>query len=1175
MICSNCGTENTLGAKFCSECATRLAVACPTCGTANGPTAKFCSECATPLTAGTVTSSGQGRAAAASVAERRLVSVLFADLVGFTPFAEGRDAEEVRETLSRYFDIAREVIDRYGGTVEKFIGDAVMAVWGAPIAREDDAERAVRAAFDLVDAVTTLAPGIQARPAVLTGEAAVNVGAAGEGMVAGDLVNTAARLQSVAPVGTVLVGEATQRAAASAITFEPVGEQQLKGKASPVPAWRAIRVVAQRGGHGRSDLPEPPFVGREDEFRFLKAALDAAGRDRRARLISITGPGGIGKSRLAWEFEKFIDGVALDIYWHRGRSPAYGDGITFWALGEMVRRRAGLVEGDDEATTRSRIAATVAEYVPEADDRRWVEPALLTLLGLEPSPSGGREMLFAAWRIFFERIAARGTTILLFEDLQWADSGLLDFIEQLLEWSKGVPLLVVTLARPELFDRRPDWGSGTRHATSIALEPLSDGAMRELLAGFVPGLPEAAVATILGRADGVPLYAVETVRALVADGRLERIGDGYRPIGELGELSIPETLRSLIGSRLDSLEPVDRALLQDASVLGQVFTIASLAAVAGGLTADLASDEIEPHLRGLVRRELLEVEADPRSPERGRYRFVQALIREVAYGTLARRERRSRHLAAARAFEALGEDELAGALAGHYLAAYEASAPGPEADAVAVQARIALRGAADRAIALGGHDQAVTYLQQALAVTVDPTERGSLLDQAAQSASAAGEHERSEAFAREAIEAHRGTADDTALALATARLGEVLLNGGRVAQALEVLEHAVAQLPQSAPDEPRARLLSHLSRAYMRQGMAERAIEVADQALPIAEHLRLDEVIADVFNNKGSALGYLDRHQEAAALLDASVRIAHAGGFVGAELRARNNQASTAFTMDPSGAGQKAREALELARRVGSRGNADWVLQLVLITAWLEGKDWDGALEEGREALAVARDVTTQGQLHSSMAAIRVARGDPCDDALEVLEAAAKIGGDPGVQATVDALLGDRALLHGDLKAALAAYKRVATFTPMTTIYLPEAWRVAGMLGDAEAVQSLFSEYTAIPSSGWPTQVADRRTGEATLMALTGDPDGARSAFRAAIETYRDVGYQFVVARLILDATRLLTGAAVGDALVAEARATFESVGATPYLVRLDAELARSSATPARGRSTASSPISA
>ena len=315
------------------------------------------------------------------------------------------------------------------------------------------------------------------------------------------------------------------------------------------------------------------------------------------------------------------------IYWHRGRSPAYGDGITFWALGEMVRRRAGLAETDDEATTRERIAATVEQFVPDAVDRRWVEPALLTLLGLEPAPAGGRDVLFAAWRIFFERIAARGTTVLLFEDLQWADTGLLDFIDHLLEWSKGVPILIVTLARPELFDRRPDWGAGSRNFSAMALEPLPDPAMRAMLAGFVPGLPEAAVAAILARADGIPLYAVETVRALVADGRLEQVEGSYRPTGELGDLAIPETLRSLIGSRLDALDPADRNLIQDASVLGQTFSLAGLSMVSGRDPAD-----VETRLRVLVRRELLELEADPRSPERGQYGFVQSLIREVAYG---------------------------------------------------------------------------------------------------------------------------------------------------------------------------------------------------------------------------------------------------------------------------------------------------------------------------------------------------------------------------------------------------------------------------------------------------------------------------------------------------------------------------------------------------------------
>jgi class 3 adenylate cyclase len=346
VICPTCSTENAATAKFCIECATPLHPGCPTCGTQNPPGAKFCAECATPLApaaarAATLAQPSATRTrapspAATPVAERRLVSVLFADLVGFTPFAEERDPEEVRETLSRYFETAREVIGRYGGTVEKFIGDAVMAVWGAPVAREDDAERAVRAGLELVDAVRSLGPTIHARVGILTGEAAVTLGATHEGMVAGDLVNTAARLQSVASPGSVIVGEPTMRAASAAIAFESAGEQTLKGKAAPVEAFRALRIVAQRGGHGRSDLPEPPFVGRDDELRLLKDLVTATGRDRRTRLVSITGPGGIGKSRLAWELEKYIDGITETVYWHRGRSPAYGDGITFWALGEMI-----------------------------------------------------------------------------------------------------------------------------------------------------------------------------------------------------------------------------------------------------------------------------------------------------------------------------------------------------------------------------------------------------------------------------------------------------------------------------------------------------------------------------------------------------------------------------------------------------------------------------------------------------------------------------------------------------------------------------------------------------------------------------------------------------------------------------------------------------------------------
>ena len=347
MICTNCGAKNPPSRRFCDTCGQPLTSPCPTCGATNRPGARFCGECGTTLDQATTTP---------PAAERRLVSVLFADLVGFTPFSEAQDAEEVREFLGRYFDVGREIVERYGGTIEKFIGDAIMAVWGTPTAHEDDAERAVRAALELVDAVHTLGPAIQARAAVLTGEAAVTLAAQGQGMVAGDLVNTASRLQSVAPPGTVLVGEATKNAAEGAIAFQPAGEHALKGKDSPVPAWTALRVVAQRRGAGRSEALEPPFVGRGEELRQLKQLLHTTGRDPRIRLASVTGPAGIGKSRLVWELEKYTDGVLETIYWHRGRSPAYGEGITFWALGEMVRGRARLAETDDEATTRARIA---------------------------------------------------------------------------------------------------------------------------------------------------------------------------------------------------------------------------------------------------------------------------------------------------------------------------------------------------------------------------------------------------------------------------------------------------------------------------------------------------------------------------------------------------------------------------------------------------------------------------------------------------------------------------------------------------------------------------------------------------------------------------------------------------------------------------------------------------
>ena len=487
---------------------------------------------------------------------------LFADLVGFTAASADRDAEETRELLSRYFDTCKRLIALYGGTVEKFIGDAVMAVWGTPTATEDDAERAVRAALDLVAAVSALgdevgARGLQARAGVLTGEAAVTLGAEGQGMVAGDLVNTASRIQCAAEPGTVFVGEATRRTTEPTIAYDDAGTFELKGKDGLTPLWRALRVVSGARGSLKSHGLEAPFVGRERELRQIKDLFHACAEDGKPHLVSVTGVAGIGKSRLAWEFYKYFDGLPQLTYWHRGRCLAYGEGVTYWALADMVRMRCRISEDDEPAAALGKLRATVEEHVPDTEERTFVEPRLAQLLGLGDNEPRERQDLFAAWRLFFERLADVYPTVLAFEDMQWADESLLDFVEYLLEWSRNSPLYVITLARPELLERRPTWGAGHRSFSSLYLEPLSPQAMEELLHGLVPGLPAELREQILERSEGVPLYAVETVRMLLDRGLLVQEGAVYSPVGEIGSLEVPETLHALIAARLDGLSADD------------------------------------------------------------------------------------------------------------------------------------------------------------------------------------------------------------------------------------------------------------------------------------------------------------------------------------------------------------------------------------------------------------------------------------------------------------------------------------------------------------------------------------------------------------------------------------------------------------------------------------------
>jgi len=1128
------------------------------------PGAKFCGECGTPVVMGAVrpppapaAPAGPGPAAVAGpfqggpVAERRLVTVLFTDLVGFTPFSEGRDAEEVRETLNRYFDIATDVIGRYGGTVEKFIGDAVMAVWGTPTVREDDAERAVRAGLDLVEAVRALGSGINARAGVLTGEAAVTLGAINQGMVAGDLVNTAARLQGVAEPGTVLVGESTFRAASNAIAFEPVGTQVLKGKVAPVPAWRALRVVAERGGRGRSDALEAPFVGRDDELRLLKELFHATGREQRTRLVSVTGIGGIGKSRLAWEFEKYLDGIIESVWWHHGRSPAYGEGVTFWPLGEMIRSRANVAESDDEATTRQGLGTFLDRLELTPSERAWIEPALLEVLGIDTGI--GSEQLFGAWRTFFERMSATGTVVLVFEDLHWADSGTLDFIDHLLEWSRTSPILIVTLARPEMLEKRPDWGAGRRHYTSLFLEPLSPSAMRELLAGLVPGLPAAAAHAVIARAEGVPLYAVETVRMLVSDGKLTAADDGrYEPAGDLTDLAVPETLTALIAARLDALDPADRSLVLDASVLGQTFALAGIAAV-----ASLDEAVTEQRLRGLVRRELFVQQADPRSPERGQYAFVQALIREVAYHTLARKDRKSRHLAAARYFEALGTDEIAGALAGHYLAAHGLAGDASEVDALAAQARIALRGAADRASALGAHDQAMGFLNQAIAVSRDSAEQAGMRLDAGAAAVLAARDDAAETLLAGAIADYRGLGDLRGVARAVSHVLRSRLQAYRIDAALALVRE-VAEETASLGDDPAVLELRELhGRALYYHDEPQRAVETIDDVLAVAEQLDLASTVADALITRGAALTDLGRSWEGLASIEGGTRLAEASGRPLVVARGRNVGALALSVVDPRTAREQYIAVAADARRLGAVGMHQRAMVNALATSLSTG-DWtwaDAACADLLAELSEQTDRLLALGLHVTLAAIR-GREDT-----GVWEEIAGLGGGDDADANLRAnLVASRAQVGFFLGRHAESVAGFREAFGMSLLNGPQNTQYLGWAGMFLLDPSLVAESAAALASTrvhGPAFSAWRLVLRGATAALADDRATGRTLLREGLQEQRAIGVHLDHTLSAIAVQRLLGPSdEVALEAAAAARAFLETQGDTVFRGQLDAATA-------------------
>ncbi len=984
--------------------------------------------------------------------ERRLVSVLFCDLVAFTTFSEARDPEDVHEVLGHYFSLARQVIGEYGGTIEKFIGDAVMAVWGAPVAREDDAERAVRAGLELTTAVAGLAerleiPALRIRVGILTGEAAVEVGRVQEGMVVGDAVNTAARIQSLADPLTVLVDDVTRLACARSIAFEPAGRHEVKGKAEPLRVWRAARVLARRGGGGRSGAVEPPLVGRDRSLKALNDALErvlAPGAG--AELVTVTGEAGIGKSRLIWEFEKHADGLAAEVTWHLGRAVSFGRGAAFSPLADVVRTRAAIAPDDPPTRQREQLHSLVADlFGDESADGHRVEQALRRLLELDDGAQLiERGELFAAWRGLFAALAERQPVVLAFEELQQADQALLDFIAHLVEWAR-FPLLIVAVSRP---DPRLDELTPTSQVELVRLAPDE---MDALVSGTVRGAPAPLIAAIRADGGGVPLYAVETLRALADRGVLAVEDALYVLRGALGEFTLPPTIRALIAARLDGLGALERRVLTGGAVIGERFTAAAAAAVAGIDGRDAAA-----LLAGLVAKAFLASEGDPQAGSRSRFAFLQGAVRRVALSVLSRRERKRHHLAAAEhLLDDEAESERAAAVAGHLLAAVDIDPSAADVGDIQARAHKALRAAARRAAAVGALADALALYDRTIDLTEDEHERASLLEDAGLVAWRADEPETAAQRYRTAAELHaaagRRREELTARAQALRWL-QYERSPHELLPALRELDQALA----GEDDHASALAAATLSFTLYQLGENDEALAAATRGARIAEGCGDWPELVHALAQEGSALAELQRPEEAIAAYRRALDVASENVPRLLAILWDNVSISLASVGRYAGAADAAREAIAAAERASERVADRWA-RLALGRALCSLGDWDGAIGEIE---SVKDDVPPiqVGMALAPLVVITLARGDYDRAAALVAEHDRRCS-----QAGAS-------LFESDFRALR---KTVLTTDPA---------EAAGIVADAEIAD--FAEW-----SGWLSPVIDKllasETSEPLRRALT------------------------------------------------------------------------------------------
>jgi class 3 adenylate cyclase/tetratricopeptide (TPR) repeat protein len=1141
MVCPACGEENAADYKFCSACGVSLAPTCATCGASVPAGARFCPSCGSALeTPSTPEHHG--------TEERKIISVLFADLVGFTAHTEQADPEDVRERLTVYHRHIREDVERFGGRIEKMMGDGAFAVFGAPTVHEDDPERAVRAALRIQQSVDRLNRedselDLAVRIAVTTGGAVVQLDFTDqdrEGII-GDVVNTASRLQSIADPGTVVVDERTYLASRGAIGYRPLDAVSVKGKEQPIPIWEASG-ARSRFGVAVDDEVVTPFVGRTTELSLLVDAFDRTVRQRAVQLVTITGEPGVGKSRLLREFRGVIDERPDLIWWRQGRCPPYGEGITFWALGEVVKAQAGILESETAAEAHDKLRTAVAGLVDDVARAEWIEARLGPLVGTGASEEAAeRSELFKAWLQFFEALAARNPLILLIEDAHWADQPMLDFLEYLVDWAIDSPILLVLTARPELFTDHPEWGGGKRNAATVALTPLSDADSAALLSAMLPRkvMPAEAQQAILERCGGNPLYVTEFVRYAADRGMVNDIGAGK-------EIPLPDSVQALIAARLDLLDKNDKAVLQAAAVVGRVFWTA----VVSSMRPDL---DVRAALRRLVTRELVRPVRESSMRGQEEHKFFHSLIQDVAYGQIPRSERASLHEAAGRWLEAVSGEravDVAELLAHHLTEAVDLGGVGTD---LAERAYRFLMLAGDRAKELDAGRGAGYYRRAVEIAPRHADEARALLE-----LSDVTQDKDLESSLERAYSLFETLADPEGMALARSRLSGILWWRGDAESADRLGEEAVQLVSDRPSSAAKAEVMTNYATHRFIRGRAEEALGAVERTRPVVETAgTVRNQVSLLLASGGARCDLGDR--TGLDDLHLAFRLASEKNLTKMAITAANNLATLVGAIDGPTAGLGyIEDAIEMADERGYVANAGWN-RMTKCELLVPAGRWDEVLDLTEEVLVRDRELggsQTSKMANGHRASVLFYRGREDEArrlASDTLEGAREIKDQQSLAPALafSILVAFDAGQRDEAGRLVDEYEAVTADAPaFRGLTIGDIAKIVADLGGSERLEGLIAGMLEIGVSS----TASLARAKGYVAAAGGRPEVAVSEFLRSAETAERAGAEFsaTLARIAAGWCLMETGRAdEAEPLLDAARRSAERMGATKLIAEI------------------------